>query len=185
MKRQYIARHCNFDSGHRVMNERMKCFNIHGHTYLCEVKFEFNEMESIGYAIDFKEVKRVGLQWLQDYLDHGMILNPHDTKLIETTREYGSKLWLMSLNGEGEYCNPSVENISKEIFLAMMVLFQSYPNLKIHTVKIHETPNCYVECIKESISDAEAQNWMKVNYEAIKKYADDKGKYEYDDRKIN
>ena len=184
MKKQYIARHCSFDSGHRVMNEKMKCFNIHGHTYLCELNFEFNEMESIGYAIDFKEIKRVGLQWIDDILDHGMILNPHDTSLIEVTKSLGSKLWLMSLNGKGEYCNPSVENISKEIFLAMMVLFEPYnKSLKIHKVKIHETPNCYVECIKESISDSEAQNWMTVNYEAVNKYTLDKGVIEYDDRK--
>jgi hypothetical protein len=59
IKKQYITRKGNFDSGHRVMNERMKCFNIHGHTYLYELEFEFNEMEEIGYAIDFKEIKRV------------------------------------------------------------------------------------------------------------------------------
>ena len=40
----------------------------------------------------------------------------------KTTKEYNSKLWLMSLNGEGEYCNPSVENISKEVFLAIDTL---------------------------------------------------------------
>ena len=57
MKKQYITRKGTFDSGHRVMNERMKCFNIHGHTYLYELEFEFNEMEEIGYAIDFKEIK--------------------------------------------------------------------------------------------------------------------------------
>jgi 6-pyruvoyltetrahydropterin/6-carboxytetrahydropterin synthase len=185
MKRQYVARHCSFDSGHRVMNEKMKCFNMHGHTYLCEVKFEFNEMESIGYAIDFKEIKRVGLQWIDDILDHGMILNPKDTAVIDAAKATGSKLWLMSLNGEGEYCNPSVENISKEIFLAMMVLFEGHKGIKIHEVKIHETPNCYVECIKESISDTEAMNWMKANYEAVHAYAVDKGVLEYDDRKCN
>lgn len=27
-KIQYISRKGNFDSGHRVMNEAMKCFNI-------------------------------------------------------------------------------------------------------------------------------------------------------------
>jgi 6-pyruvoyltetrahydropterin/6-carboxytetrahydropterin synthase len=70
MKRQNIIRSCTFDSGHRVMNEKMKCFNMHGHTYLCDVDFEFYEMEDIGYAIDFKEIKRVGLQWIDDLLDH-------------------------------------------------------------------------------------------------------------------
>jgi len=74
MKKQYITRKGSFDSGHRVMNERMKCFNIHGHTYLYELEFEFNEMEEIGYAIDFKEIKRVGWQWINDIIKNGMIL---------------------------------------------------------------------------------------------------------------
>jgi len=184
MKKQYITRKGSFDSGHRVMNERMKCFNIHGHTYLYELEFEFNEMEEIGYAIDFKEIKRVGCQWIDDILDHGMILNPQDTKLIETTKDYGSKLWLMSLNGT-EYCNPSVENIAKEVFLAMMVLFNPtvYKNLRINRVIIYETPNCSTICSKESISDVEANSWMQVRYEEVAKYAADKGVFEYDDRK--
>ena len=187
MKKQYITRKGSFDSGHRVMNERMKCFNIHGHTYLYELEFEFNEMEEIGYAIDFKEIKRVGCQWIDDILDHGMLLNPHDLKLIETTKDYGSKLWLMSLIGFGEYCNTSVENIAKEIFLAMMVLFNPsvYPNLRIHRVIIYETPNCSTICSRESISDIEAANWMLVRYEELTKYTLDKGIFEYDDRKLN
>jgi len=185
MKKQYITRKGSFDSGHRVMNERMKCFNIHGHTYLYELKFEFNEMEEIGYAIDFKEIKRVGCQWIDDILDHGMILNPQDTALIETTKSYGSKLWLMSLNGEEAYCNPSVENIAKEVFLAMMVLFEPYKNLRIHEVVIYETPNCSTICSKESISKEEAAYWMKNRYAEVHQYALDKGIFEYDDRKTN
>ena len=141
-------------------------------------------MEEIGYAIDFKEIKRVGCQWIDDVLDHGMILNPKDTLLIDTTNTYGTKLWLMSLNGKGEYCNPSVENIAKEVFLAMMVLFQSYKNLRINKVTIFETPNCSTNCYKDSISDEEARNWMAVRFEEVNKYALDKGIMEYDGRKI-
>lgn len=186
MKKQYITRKGSFDSGHRVMNERMKCFNIHGHTYLYELNFEFNEMEEIGYAIDFKEIKRVGCQWIDDILDHGMILNPQDTKLIETTQSYGSKMWLMSLNGKDAYCNPSVENVAKEVFLAMMVLFPptAYPNLRINEVTIYETPNCSTICSKDSISAEEAAAWMGVRYEEVNKYATEKGIFEYDDRKV-
>jgi 6-pyruvoyltetrahydropterin/6-carboxytetrahydropterin synthase len=185
-KIQYISRKGNFDSGHRVMNEFMKCYNIHGHTYLYELTFSFENMEEIGYAIDFKEIKRVFCQWIDDIIDHGMILNPKDELLIKTTKEYGTKLWLMSLNGEGEYCNPSVENIAKEVFLAMMVLFPptAYPNLRISKVTIYETPNCSTICSKESISDAEANAWMNVRYAEVNKYAVDKGIFEYDDRKI-
>jgi len=165
------------------MNEKMKCFNIHGHTYLCELKFAFDEMKDIGYAIDFKEIKRVGCQWIDDMLDHGMILNPHDNSLISTTLNLNSKLWLMSLNGVDQYCNPSAENISKEIFLAMEVLFKTYsPSLVIHKIILHETPNCSVECIRESITGEERENWISIRFEQIDKYARSKGVYNYDDR---
>lgn len=189
-KIQYISRKGNFDSGHRVMNEFMKCFNIHGHTYLYELTFSFENMEEIGYALDFKEIKRVFCQWIDDILDHGMLLNPHDTKLIETTKDYGTKLWLMSLNGEGNYCNPSVENIAKEVFLAMDILsetlYQNAPTgLKIHKVQIYETPNCATECFADSIGEVERQNFMSARSNEITAYANDKGVLEYDDRKIN
>ena len=185
MKKQYITRKGTFDSGHRVMNERMKCFNIHGHTYLYELEFEFNEMEEIGYAIDFKEIKRIGCQWIDDILDHGMLLNPKDELLINTTQSYGSKMWLMSLNGD-EYCNPSVENIAKEVFLAMGVLFDSWhKTLRIHKITLYETPNCYTTCTKESISAQEAANWLHKRFEEVKGYATGKGIIEYDDRKLN
>jgi len=186
---QLITRKGNFDSGHRVMNEFMKCFNIHGHTYLYELTFSFENMEEIGYAIDFKEIKRVFCQWIDDILDHGMILNPKDELLIKTTKEYGTKLWLMSLNGEGEYCNPSVENIAKEIFMSMDILSKtlygdSKTGLKIHGVKIYETPNCFTECFEESISNSEKIKFWDARVVEIAKYAKEKGVLEYDDRKL-
>ena len=188
-KTQYISRKGNFDSGHRVMNEFMKCYNIHGHTYLYELTFSFENMEEIGYAIDFKEIKRVGCQWIDDLLDHGMILNPHDTKLIDTTNEYGTKLWLMSLNGRGNYCNPSVENIAREVYLAMEILFDEMykdksTGLKIHRIVIYETPNCWTEVKAASIPDSERQNFRAYRYSQVIDYAKSKGILEYDDRKI-
>lgn len=102
---------------------------------------------------------------------------------MRTTQDYGTKMWLMSLNGEGEYCNPSVENIAKEIFLAMEVLFAGYEDLSIHKVTIYETPNCWTECVKESIGDQERVNWNKVRFSEVNNYAIEKGVIEYDDRK--
>lgn len=186
---QTITRKGNFDSGHRVMNERMKCFNIHGHTYLYELTFKFKNMEEIGYAIDFKEIKRVFGQWIDDLLDHGMILNPKDTELIDTTKKLESKLWLMSLNGKDEYCNPTVENIAKEIFLAMEILtsvlyIDVNLGLQIKKVKIYETPNCFTNCKSKSITETERLNFGNVNYNHLQQYALNKGIVEYDDRKI-
>jgi 6-pyruvoyltetrahydropterin/6-carboxytetrahydropterin synthase len=180
---QWITRKGTFDSGHRVMNEKMKCFNMHGHTYLYDLSFSFTAMEDIGYAIDFKEIKRVACQWIDDTLDHGMILNPKDIDVIEAAEKTGSKLWLMSLNGKGEYCNPSVENVVKEIFLAMEILFKKYPMLKTDTITLHETPNCYTTCVANSISNQERLYFTYCKGKSITEYAEKMGILEYDDRK--
>jgi 6-pyruvoyltetrahydropterin/6-carboxytetrahydropterin synthase len=182
MAYQTITRKGSFDAGHRIMNERMKCFNLHGHTYLYELVFEFNQMEDIGYAIDFKEIKRVGSQWIDDRLDHGMIINPKDQEIIAVCDNLGSKKWLMSLNGEKEYCNPSAENISKEIFIAVSYLLNNN-NLKLQEVKLYETPNCCTVCYRNSFTLKERDNFLKQNEEALENYKQQIGKIEYDDRK--
>jgi len=178
---QTITRKGSFDSGHRVMNERMKCFNLHGHTYLYELEFSFNIMESIGYAIDFKEIKRVACQWIDDILDHGMLINPEDQHVIETCKVLNSKTWLMSLNGEGKYCNPTVENIAKEIFLAIDYLMND-GNLRLNKVKLYETPNCFTECTVSSISYIEKINFLKKHKDNLQQYRQEKGTLNYDDR---
>lgn len=184
-----ITRKGNFDSGHRVMNERMKCFNVHGHTYVYEITFEFDNMLEIGYAIDFKEIKRVFAQWIDDDLDHGMILNPQDADLIHVTKNLGSKLWLMSLNGLGQYCNPSVENIATEVYLALEILTDTLyggdgTGLRVYEVKINETPNCSTTVRAEDITDLMRDNFYAVNELRLETYAKMKGVVEYDDRKV-
>ena len=186
---QYITRKTNLSCGHRVMNERVQCYNLHGHEYLTELTFSFKNSKEIGYAIDFKEIKRVFVQFLQDTMDHGMILNPKDNIVVDAVNQLGTKLWLMSLNGEGEYCNPSVENIAKEVYLAMEILTNElYGNamtgLEIHNVKIYETPNCYTDANHDSIGNKERENFYATRLAEIVEYAKSKGVFEYDDRKL-
>jgi 6-pyruvoyltetrahydropterin/6-carboxytetrahydropterin synthase len=89
----------------------------------------------------------------------------------------------MSLNGEGEYCNPSVENVAREVFLAEEILFEQYPMLKVWHLRIYETPNCWTDCYGESIEQKEKDNFYEQHYNKIKTYARQKGILEYDDRK--
>lgn len=181
---QFITRKGNFDSGHRVLNEARKCFNVHGHTYLYELTYQFEQTEDIGYAIDFKEIKRVHCQWIDDILDHGAILNPHDTKYVELCKSIKSKYWLMSLNGAGNYCNPSVENIAKEVFLAVDILTRAYPLLELSQVRIFETPNCWTDCFRNSIQTKETQSFYQLRESEIVAYGKEKAVIEYDDRKF-
>jgi len=186
---QTISRTTNLSCGHRVMNERMKCFHLHGHEYITNMEFSFEETEAIGYAIDFKEIKRVFIEYLQEYMDHGMILNPKDEIVLDAVEKLGTKLWKMSLAGAEEYCNPTVENIAKEIFLAMELLAEIlYPDprigLRAYKMQVYETPNCWTDCTVNSISTQERVNFRKYRQTQIKAFAESKGVLEYDDRNV-
>ena len=196
---QVVGRHASFDYGHRVLNNaspfslsscslsqvtKGKCHALHGHSLLLDVEFSFSSTQKIGYPIDFGEIKRVFLSWIEDSMDHGFIANPADTSIIELSRSEDSKLWIMSLN-DMAYCNPTIELISKEMFLGLEILSEvNYPLLKPYKIRAHETPNCYTECYKKSINSTERQNFRKHRYEQIKQYALDKGVLEYDMTKV-
>lgn len=116
-----------------------------------------------------------------------MILNPHDHILIEATQALGGKLWLMSLNGKGEYCNPSVENIAKEVFLAIYTMFGKLyggrtTGLRLDSITIYETPNCYTKATMDSVPDSEYDNFMAARKAQLLEYVTEKGIVEYDDR---
>ena len=178
----YITIKKHMDCMHRVVDHTSKCRHCHGHSYLYDLTFEYDTITDIGYSIDFAELKRVGVQWLEDNMDHGALLNPTDSVLINACKELNSKVWLMSLNGAGNYCNPSVENIAVEVFLAMEVLFRNTPNLRPHAIKIYETPNCYTDCFHSSIREEWRNNFLAQNEQTILEYAAAKGTLQYDSR---
>ena len=180
---QYLTRAFELDVGHRVMHERVKCYSIHGHRIKVELTMLFTVQQEIGYQIDFKEVKRIAGQWLDDRMDHGFIANPCDTPVIAACQEVGSKFYLMSLNGAGIYCNPTAENISREIFLAMEILFHCHPDLTVHHIRLYETPSCWIDTSRESIQDTERAHFYDYRGDEIHAYAKSMGVMEYDTRK--
>jgi 6-pyruvoyltetrahydropterin/6-carboxytetrahydropterin synthase len=141
-----ITRRHPFDTAHRVMNEKVKCFNLHGHRFEVETTFEYDELAAIGYAIDFKEIKRVAFEFIDEFLDHGVMLNPLDKDLINLTEENKWKLWVMGLDNKGDY-NPSAENIASELFYIFNRFFRKdLDGIKLVNIRLFETPNCWVDC---------------------------------------
>lgn len=56
-----------------------KCSNIHGHNYKVRVELTAAELDRFGMVADFSLLKPVQ-QWLDDHLDHALILNGYDHK---------------------------------------------------------------------------------------------------------
>lgn len=180
---QKITRKGSFDAAHRVMHERVKCFNLHGHTFLYELTFAFKEPEDLGYALDFKEIKRVACAYIDEVFDHCTIVNPKDTVVKECVQKLGTKLYEMTLNGPGEDCNPSAEAIAKELFVQIYLLM-SNENIRLDKVRLYETPNCWVDTTVECIGVREWDTVALARRKTLQEFKDRVGTFEYDERKV-
>ena len=171
-----ITRIFEFDAAHRVMNEKVKCFNLHGHRFKVELTFEFMETGSLGYAIDFKEIKRIAGTWLDEKFDHAGIFNPKDTALIQMCRSNGWRHYVMGLGFDFDV-NPSAENLASEIFYCLDVIFSVlFSGLYLKNVRLYETPNCWV--------DADSSDYSATDkvYSEITDWANKVGVVNYDVR---
>lgn len=162
--KQLIIKTGTFDCAHRIFGHLFKCGNFHGHTYEVELTFEFDNeslyFQKTGYGIDFTELKRIGLGWIDKNWDHAMILSPIEHDMIKLLKKENSNFYLMSLRGKGIHCNPSAENMAKELYLAMEYLF-SKKAIKIKKVKLFETKTSSSICDINSITTKEKSNFYK------------------------
>lgn len=139
-----LTRVFEFDAAHRVMHEKMKCYNLHGHRFRVEVTFSFMEVKKLGYAIDFKEIKRIAGTWIDEHLDHACILNPKDTAIIQVCKENGLRTYIMGF-GEDVDVNPSAEALVSELSCVISELFSTEKLITLENVRLYETPSCWVD----------------------------------------
>jgi 6-pyruvoyltetrahydropterin/6-carboxytetrahydropterin synthase len=171
-----ITRVFEFDAAHRIMNERVKCFNLHGHRFKVEVTFSYNSKGSLGYAMDFKEIKRIVGDWIDEKLDHACILNPNDEQLIALCRSQKWKLHVMGMGAFGDI-NPSAENMASELFYIIGQLFvDDKSGVRIVRVRLYETPNCWVE------TDTNDYVGTVSFINELKEWRKERGSFNYDAR---
>ncbi len=65
-----VTRH--FAAAHQLREYKGKCENIHGHNYQVNVYIRTAELNNIGLAIDFKELKQL-IDQILDLYDHHLL----------------------------------------------------------------------------------------------------------------
>lgn len=178
----FVTRKGSFDAAHRILHERFKCFNLHGHEYHYELTFSWNTPTDLGYAIDFREIRRIVGDWIEEHLDHAFIANPQDQEFIRPCQQNGLKLYLMHPTDPHGYCNPTAENIAKEIFFAGKMLLET-SDLKMHAVRLWETTNCYVDCTGLTSDEIERLAHSPLA-QTVSAWRDRCGILEYDRRRV-
>ena len=76
----------SYDSAHFLRNYHGKCERLHGHRYVVEAAFAFEELGEGGMAYDFSEAK-ARLREITDELDHQNLNELPPFREIETSAE--------------------------------------------------------------------------------------------------
>jgi 6-pyruvoyltetrahydropterin/6-carboxytetrahydropterin synthase len=110
MQRFQVTKVIEFSYGHRLLNHDGKCRYLHGHNGMIEVELGAETLDKMGMVIDFSRVSEVVKTWVDDNLDHRMLLR-HDDPMTPVLMQAGEPVFTMDEN-------PTAENIARLIWSA-------------------------------------------------------------------
>lgn len=127
-----VTREIEFCYGHRLLNYDGKCRHLHGHNGLAIITIEGAQLDARGMLVDFSDIKSAVSTWIDENLDHRMILSRRDP-VVPYLQESGEPLYLLDEN-------PTAENIARLIYEQSLAMNLPAP---ITEVRLWETPKCY------------------------------------------
>lgn len=125
-----VTREIDFCYGHRLLNYDGKCRYLHGHNGRAVIVLESEGLDERGMVLDFSDIKRVVSKWIDETLDHRMILH-RDDPARPALEALGEPLYLLDVN-------PTAENIARLIF--DYTRNHGFPVIETH---LWETPHCF------------------------------------------
>ena len=123
-----IQRNIDFCYGHRLPGDPGKCVHLHGHNARAEIVLEAAELDGRDVVADFADVDRRMKAWIDENLDHRMLLQ-RDDPLAEILQAAGEPVFLMD-------ANPTAEVIARLLFVKAREL-----ELPAGEVRLWETPD--------------------------------------------
>lgn len=103
-----VTQEIDFCYGHRLLNYSGKCRHLHGHNGVAVIVLEAPQLDQRGMLVDFTDIKGVLRTWIDQELDHRMILHEADP-VLPTLREMGEPVYVIREN-------PTAENIARLIY---------------------------------------------------------------------
>lgn len=97
-----------FCYGHRLLNYQGKCKNLHGHNAKLEVQLQTEALDTRHMVVDFDDIKHVIKSWIDEQLDHRMLLSKDDP-ILPIIQAQGEPCYVMETN-------PTAEAIARLIF---------------------------------------------------------------------
>jgi 6-pyruvoyltetrahydropterin/6-carboxytetrahydropterin synthase len=126
----HVAKEIHFCYGHRLLNYAGKCRHFHGHNGKVEVQLSAEALDDRGMVYDFGEIKEVLQTWVDQTLDHRMLLHENDP-LRAALEKAGEPVYILK-------DNPTAENIARLIYETAQA-----KGLPVTAVTLWETPNSF------------------------------------------
>jgi 6-pyruvoyltetrahydropterin/6-carboxytetrahydropterin synthase len=125
-----VTRELTFCYGHRLLHYDGKCRHLHGHNGRAVLTLAAARLDDLGMVVDFTRLKQVVGAWIDETLDHKMLLH-RDDPVLPFLRELGEPVHVLDLN-------PTAENIARLIY--DFAAGQGFPVVE---VQLWETDTCF------------------------------------------
>jgi len=125
-----VTREIRFCYGHRLLEYAGKCRHLHGHNGRAVISLAAQQLDPLGMVMDFSHIKRVVSAWIDDSLDHKMLLHKDDP-LLPLLVQHNQPVFQMDVN-------PTAENIARLIY--DFTFQQGFPVVQ---VQLWETDDSY------------------------------------------
>jgi len=125
-----VTREIEFCYGHRLLYYDGKCRHLHGHNGRAVITLQGAVLDRSGMLVDFAEIKAKVQAWIDENLDHNMLLCRVDP-LLPILLDRGERVFVMD-------DNPTAENIARLIYDQA-----AQAGLPVVKVVLWETEHCY------------------------------------------
>jgi 6-pyruvoyltetrahydropterin/6-carboxytetrahydropterin synthase len=140
-----IAVEHTFETGHRLPHIEGKCQSLHGHSWRVRVWVAAPQLDTNGMVVEFGPFKHRLREWIDRFLDHGLMLGWRDP-LAEILTEHG-KLYMFT-DREGGW--PTVENVAALLGRVAGDILAETPH----------APGAFVDQVKVSETSVNSALWI-------------------------
>ncbi len=130
-----ITKEVYFCYGHRLMNHKGKCKNLHGHSVKASISISQQQLDDQGMVCDFSDLKNCVERYIEEHLDHNFILHKDDPIIP-------------LLNQQNERYMAIDEHPTAEVLSKMIFQYLKNQGLPVNQVVLWETASanaCYRE----------------------------------------
>ena len=135
-----VVRRFRWSMAHRLTHGYQgRCASLHGHEYEVEITVS-GEVDAMGLAVDFADIKRVCQGWIKEHLDHTTIVSSEDPSLLAFLKAESQRYYEVDFN-------TTAENLAGHLRQVLQQELDRSLERALHVahIRLLETPSSWVE----------------------------------------